>query len=82
MNISVLKNELAADLGARENKCSWVILGDANVSLQSSPWDAEALCVLTGWEIKQVTSGQKLVVKRRMQKGYILTLFSQSGFNQ
>lgn len=77
-----MRNELAAYLGARENKCSWVILGGANVSLQSSSRDAEALCVLAGWEIKQVTSGHKLVVKRRMQKGYVLTLFSQSGFNQ
>lgn len=58
------------------------MLGDANVSLQSSPQDAEAVCALAGWEIKQVTSGQKLVVKSRMQKGSVLTLFSQSGFNQ
>lgn len=43
-------------------------IGDANVSLQSSLQDAEALCVLAGWEMKQITSGQELVMRRRMQK--------------
>lgn len=73
---------MAAYLGARENTCGLVMLGDANVRLQSSPQNAEALCVLAAWEIKQVTSGQKLVVKRKMQKRRVLTLLSQSGFNQ
>lgn len=77
-----MRNELAAYLGARESKCGCVMCGDANVSLQSCPRRAEALDVLTGWEIKQLTSGQKLVVDMRMQTGCVLTLFSQSGFSQ
>jgi len=55
------------------------MLGDANISLPSSLQDAD---VLAGWEIEQVTSRWKLVLKRRVQKGHVLTLFSQCGFDQ
>lgn len=65
-----MRNELRAYLQARENKCSRVMLGDADVS-HNPP-----LCVLAGWETKQVTSEQKLVMKRRVQKGCFNPVFT------
>lgn len=38
----------------REDECGWVMVGDANVRVPSSPQHAETLDVLGGREIEQV----------------------------
>ncbi|KFZ58842.1 Serine/threonine-protein phosphatase 2A activator, partial [Antrostomus carolinensis] len=56
---------LTLNEGVRGKKltCEYKV-SEVGEDLQSFPQDAEALCVLSGWEIREVTSGQKLPIEK------------------
>ncbi|KFQ92943.1 Serine/threonine-protein phosphatase 2A activator, partial [Nipponia nippon] len=56
---------LTLNEGVRGKKltCEYKV-SEVGEDLQSFPEEAEALCVLAGWEIKQVTSGEKLPIEK------------------
>ncbi|KFV89830.1 Serine/threonine-protein phosphatase 2A activator, partial [Fulmarus glacialis] len=56
---------LTLNEGVRGKKltCEYKV-SEVGEDLQSAPQDAEAVCVLAGWEIKQVTGGQKLPIEK------------------
>ncbi|KFO90173.1 Serine/threonine-protein phosphatase 2A activator, partial [Buceros rhinoceros silvestris] len=56
---------LTLNEGVRGKKltCEYKV-SEVGEDLQSYPWRAEALGVLAGWEIKQLTSGQKLPIEK------------------
>ncbi|KGL95748.1 Serine/threonine-protein phosphatase 2A activator, partial [Charadrius vociferus] len=56
---------LTLNEGVRGKKltCEYKV-SEVGEDMQSSSQDAEALCVLAGWEIKQVTSGHELPIEK------------------